>query len=100
MTNEELREYEECGLVMTAQRERIEELEAALAEAREDTARLDWLESKGLTTNHNEDGRTRDYGVHSWEDRDAKKRMWTARYISSELPTLRAAIDAARKERP
>ena len=32
MTNEELREYEECGLAMTAQRKRIEELEAALAE--------------------------------------------------------------------
>jgi hypothetical protein len=69
-------------------------MEAELAEAREDSARLDWLESKGLSTTH--DANARDYGVHNWQDRENNRRMWTARRINSELRSLRAAIDAAR----
>ena len=76
-------------------RERIGQLETALAEARKDGERLDWLESKGLSTTHGEDGRRRDYGVHSWIEGETGKKRWTARFISSDLPTLRAAIDAA-----
>ena len=84
---------------MSAQTTDIAALAAMLArleELEKDAARLDWLERVGFSTTHQagEDGR--DYGVHSWLHGNPSHRWrWTARYISSEIPTARLAIDAA-----
>lgn len=54
---------------------------------------LDWLERKGLSTTHT--GVVREMGVHSWNDVANACLKWTARNISSEFPSLRAAARAA-----
>lgn len=58
-----------------------------------DARRLDWLEKKGLSTYPHLIAEN-ESGVNRWADRDGKL-IWTARRVSSNLPNLRAAIDAA-----
>lgn len=81
-------------------KESIAEAAAESAALREDKARLDWLEQIGFSTRHDTflPGHPLvKSGVHS-RRAESGEWMWTARWISSEFKTARAAIDAARKE--
>lgn len=73
-------------------------LEQALAEAREDTLDLNWLEQRGLSTRMDDTAECP--GVHCWKDVANGAWKWTAQRISSEFKTLREAVRAARKEDP
>ena len=74
----------------TAEEQRDYELnraEQAIADAAEDTRRLDWLEWKGFATSTP--------SVFSWNDRESCGIHWTAYDIGGRFADARAAIDAA-----
>lgn len=67
---------------------------AALREAREDGARLDWLDANAFTAYRDRDPATQDLSDHAVVvDEDAPSRRGC-------IGTIRAAIDAARAEAP
>mgnify|MGYP001323044747 CR=1 FL=1 len=104
MTNEELREYDECGLVMTLQRQRIAELEAELEakhqqytgaviqleEARKDGERLTYADEQRLDMRHRSMFAP---GKEHWEIVTAHAHPMHRQFFKGK--TLREAIDNA-----
>lgn len=72
----------------------LADVAAYLLELKRDRERLNWLETRGLSSM---DPNRERYQVHSWRHGDSGPWMWTATRISSEFKSLRDAIDAAEK---
>lgn len=81
-------------------REKVQSLEAQLAEARKDTARLNWLEKRGFSSDPHGPETSANSTVHSWRENKLHAWTWSATWISSEFRTCRAAIDAAMEKQP